>query len=571
MVLAQQMIRIVLLCFSFYGYFQFFSKHIRAEFIPACIFSAVSCLLFISGIFRLLPVMAILIFITGLLFAIFFLYKRTRFSTLLTFGTISFFCASLLFLFLLHNAYLTHIDNFTHWALPPKIMLANDRFPNAQDANFTYLSYPVGSAVWIYYICRITGIHTEGMQIFSQVLLTSSFLTGIFALSKNLWAKCCTLGACILFLSSNNTLTDLLVDTLLSTVCIGGLTYCYYYRDNLYKHLPYLLPISVFLITIKNSGIFFMLLLAVYALSIITKAKRKQRSLLMLVLPPICVLLLWRLHVRLTFTNGMIDAHAMSFEYYAANLSKKSSSELLSICSYLWRTVFSLKNPFIWLGLFFLLLLLVLRLHGKVHFSSCKRAFTFTLCTYIVYQFGMLGMYIFSMLSSEALELAGYVRYHNSFLVVAQALLFIEILQLFPNDACISPQQIAALILSAIFAICYHFTIDPAFWYYKKQDISGTDRARLEQIISNHTLPSSKRYVFLISPEDGFYEYSYLQLLVNYRLSPVSLHVLRPNETTSQFLSSTNHDYVIAFDKCPENYEIMTQAQSENTPGKFLQ
>ena len=146
-------------------------------------------------------------------------------------GTIFFLVICVFFAFLLYGNKFLDYDNFSHWALVEKTLLSKNRFPNFMDSNIMFQSYPPGSASYIYYVCKITGIHSEWMQMYAQTTLMSGILISLFAFSNKWQNKLLMCVGSVILLAGNTRLDSLLVDSLLAITALGGMAFCIYYRN----------------------------------------------------------------------------------------------------------------------------------------------------------------------------------------------------------------------------------------------------------------------------------------------------------------------------------------------------
>ena len=169
-----------------------------------------------------------------------------------------------MFLFILYFSWLlwgvrcVSYDDFSHWATAVKAMLLYVRMPNFQDTVVMFQSYPLGSSLFLYYVCRIVGT-TEACMLWAQVLLLLGFGVSMlaFARKNNWYGIVIGIGFGFYALVMNTTIYSLHVDTLLSIVGVAGFAVIYAYRKEPTKGLIGVSGIMMFLINIKNSGVFF--------------------------------------------------------------------------------------------------------------------------------------------------------------------------------------------------------------------------------------------------------------------------------------------------------------------------
>ena len=68
-------------------------------------------------------------------------------------------------------------------------MLLQDRMPNFEDTLIMFQAYPLGSSLFIYYVCKIVGT-TEACFLWAQIILMLSALFSglVFVTKKNRYA-----------------------------------------------------------------------------------------------------------------------------------------------------------------------------------------------------------------------------------------------------------------------------------------------------------------------------------------------------------------------------------------------
>ena len=286
-----KLLRIFFLFISCLGYILFLSKKIKAEFTIGILFSSISCLIFLGGLLNILSFVAILIFIIGI--ALFFMevYKYSKatvgkseshlLNLPLSSGYCFFFFSAFYFIILLYGLKFVHYDNFSHWGLVARFISSTDRFPSFKDPLIAFQSYPLGSASFIYYLSKISGIYTEWFFMYAQSLLMIGLSLGLFAFVNKKYALFFSISVIIL-LCSNINFIDILVDTLLPVASIGGFSYCLWCHVNSKSENYYFLlaPYLVFLAAIKSSGLLFSLLLILFASPALFRLKAGRIKLL---------------------------------------------------------------------------------------------------------------------------------------------------------------------------------------------------------------------------------------------------------------------------------------------------
>ncbi len=180
------LIRLILFFLSEFGYFLALDRKtkINRAFVPMVTVASQVCILFIGGILNLLRPVSILLYLTGFISLIWFVFtqKEIRFIKEFAFDKSIFLLYFMLVLCVLalHGKLFVFHDNFSHWALITKQMLLTDRFPNFQDIVIEYQDYPPGSACFIYYLSSFVS-QKEWIQMIAQAFMMLSFAISIFS------------------------------------------------------------------------------------------------------------------------------------------------------------------------------------------------------------------------------------------------------------------------------------------------------------------------------------------------------------------------------------------------------
>ena len=422
-----------LLFISVTGYVLFATQrfHLRIEFAPALFCAWSSNALFVGGILNILPQMAWAVLFGGVGLFLISGRRRYRFSRRAAASYAVFLAVLLYFFWLMRGVQFTSYDNFSHWATVVKDMLLKDRMPNFEDTIIRFQSYPLGSSLFIYYICRILGLG-EPCFLWAQFVMLSAFL---FCLAAFIQKKC-WYGAlfpalyAVWALTANNSIYELRVDTLLPLAGIAAFALICYYKDEPSKAVYGSMGLFILMVNIKNSGLFFYAacLLALAASQKQYFKRHKWRLVNACLLPVGVTIYLWKRHVALVFADGMASKHAMSMENYGQQLAKKTTGDIVRIGAEMMGRFSSLEHPEVYMMLVFTFLagmLLLIRVPmGRVLrlAAACWGCLAvYTVCLY--------GMYLFSMPLGEALKLASYDRYMLSVLIFIYGIVVIFIVR----------------------------------------------------------------------------------------------------------------------------------------------
>lgn len=513
---AEKVVRLLLLVFSFYGFMQAARRRLDANLSLAFIFASIGSLMFLAGILNLLPETAAFICLLGCVLGVRSIRRRESPLALISPGTLFFAVGSVVMAALLFRAKFTSYDNFSHWAIVVKRMLATDRFPNFSDVNIQFQSYPLGSSCFIYYIAKVSGIRFEWMQMLAQAVLMLGMTAALFSCSRRPVTHLLTAVVGVALLAGDVDFTSLMVDTLLPLTALAGLAACVALRDRIGERPWLLLPFLLFLMSIKNSGLLFDVVLLVCMLCCGRKALRGHvRAFALTALSPFALLLLWQKHVKLVFSDGMHAKHSLSLSLFAATLEEKGEDIIQAITGGMLGKVFSLSNPMLYVLLLLLALLLIgrfcLRDRQSPHFLA-----PLVLGSYAAYELGLFLMYLLTMPTGEALILAGYSRYEKTILIFCAGAAWIYACRL---AACALPgalRRTVSAVLAALCAASVFALVKPSRSYFRRQTFAGTTREAYDQLIEDYGIPAGCRYMILRSENDD----GYLYYLTRYLLDP---------------------------------------------------
>lgn len=487
-------------------------EKLDSYFLPSLTVAIQVTLLFFAGILNLLPetVWALyLLGFCGLLYRIYLDKGIVFLKKYLDTGYIVLLVVLGILTCYVRGKVFTHYDNFSHWALVVQQMLMHDRFPNFQDTLVLFQEYPLGSSVYIYFFAKLVGT-SESLQMLAQIYMLAAAALPLFSFAKrNKAAASAAMLFFFYFVSSYNiAVTDLLVDTLLPMVGSCGLlfsiTHC---KKGCGKRMLWLASVyMVQTMQIKNSGVFFA---ALIGLSMLWPMGRSRELLhgILCTLFPFFTLWLWQKHCSYVFPSSAMSKHAMTVQNYHAMLGGKTAVDIRAICMSFLKFAVSWKD--IWLAvILFAVLGCMIFAWGKPLKHLYAKIFLASAGLYLVYQLGMLAMYIFSMPTQEALRLASAERYSKTILT---AILYLDMI---PAIKLISeiPVKKYRVLLSTV-CVCaglYLFTCIPTQSLAK---FTTEPRSWVEAAKYEYHVPEYSSYCVLLSPGDSDYAYFLLQYL----------------------------------------------------------
>lgn len=543
-------IRCLLFALSTFGYLTFLHQYtkLKVEFLPAVTFTGQICLLFLAGLLNLLPFAVIGIFLAGLVLTILSWKERKNYRDFFSIGYILFIIACLYFLLLFKGQVFNSYDNFSHWALVVKQMLLTNRFPTWKDNIILFQSYPLGSSVFVYYVCRIISPVSEGCQMFAQTMLSLSMILPLFSYARKNKAGNAVLiiGLTLFLLSFNIRPTELLVDTLLPLTGAAGFLLLEEELSAEKKEVWLSIPFAIAVILIKNSGIFFWALMAA-AVCIYwlrhrkTVVKSEIVSWISLLLLPLFALLLWKKHVEYVYNSGMSSIHSMSIHAYAQNIRDKSQEAIPQIVHAFFKEICSGRSL-----LYLLCILLLVAVFAYIQKHQMKpwiKTVFIIISVFAIYQAGNLCMYLFSMPEGEALVMAGYPRYYATIIIWCMVFGMSRILCWVDGQ-----KHMVSWIFILIFFLCFR-QMGGTLNILKKESPTQA-RAELERIMEEYPITLSAPCLVYIPSDDSGYTYHLTKYL--FYTNTVDVHITSDRaelEEAVETAISLGYSYFINLDQ----------------------
>lgn len=547
-------IRILALLFSFYGLFQLAMEkcRLRKEFLLSFIFSGIGMIIFFAGILNIMEEACFAICAFGCICGVRSLVKKQKIGNVI-FPAACFFAMTCAIAFLLvFKDKFVRYDNFTHWALVVRTILEKNRLPRFSDNMIVFQSYPTGSAGFIYYICHSLQGGEEWMMMLSQAMLILSYIISLFAfIRKKVTGTIILTVMTVLWLTCNVGISTLYVDTLLPLIGMAGVLICIYYQKEISGRFLYLIPYVSFLITVKNSGIFFAAIIIGCYIFYAGRAKGSVKRTAVLILAPLVTLLLWNKHVDYVFELSEYAPHNMSAGHYMQVLGEKTLEDIYAIGISYFKTVFSWSNSFVWLLLALVVSGILYKINQREGALNYKHLVWITALSYVAYEIGMLGMYIFSMPRAEALALAAYDRYHLTVLIFLTGLLTAYVLN-GPAGEEKRKRWVTAAGIAVTVALQFIIVpFEPA--NIQRGYTSDSLRYQLETIAKEKQLEHGSSYVIIQSKEKS----GYGKYLGRYLFE--SEQILCVNNNNLDLIQDTwqNYEYLIVVEAAEEEKEAL--------------
>ncbi|MGN1369604.1 MAG: hypothetical protein ACI4WX_12110, partial [Aristaeellaceae bacterium] len=349
------LIRFLLFMLSQWGWWCFFRNR-RVSPPPPFLPSLTACfqitMLILCGMVGLLYPGAMILWLFGLVYLPFsLLRKRNGFQAIPTICLLYLLCMIILVYIATKDKIVFEHDNFSHWATVLKEVIVTNRFLDSSRFLTEHFTYPMGSAVWVYFFAKFIAANSEPIWMCGQALLMVYCIMPLFCYmpSKAGWVYPVFYLLLVLFLSNfffvyNIKIVSLMVDTLLPLVASAAAFFVMYdvpsstihvsdKQSTKYSHkLWYLIPYLCALTQIKSSGIFFLIVIGVILLlnHSFHTYQRWKFQMAFVFGSPLVLYGFWKLYCSIHFA-GMTAKHDLSLSYFLSVLSQKSLADISSI------------------------------------------------------------------------------------------------------------------------------------------------------------------------------------------------------------------------------------------------
>ena len=565
---------ILLIC-SILGYSLFVSRFHNRLFdaaAPAVACSFLVVMLDIGGILGILKPTVIVLFAAGLLLMLLCLAElvlKKRRVSLRSAPLLCVFIVGVTAIYLYihrHGSFIYHYDNFSHWGLISRFLVRMDRFPTAENTNIiSFTSYPVGSACFIYYVCKVLRDGSSVAMLTGQTLLIFIYYFTLMGcvqkLSENKaftarylefpykerWPiraekrdrvlqlcgfpmlELAIIGGMIAFFCIYNTeLNNLLVDNLLAAGGLAATLICMNDADRIEKRVLEVGLVLGALLTIKNSGLFFSLFLLVLFIMTLydnhereSKLQRKAPKVggipakdaskkkyltvvVMFLAIPAVLFVLWKVHG----SQFKVSKHTMSLSLYLDKVMKMNAKERWGIIDIIMPRMLNLKNNQAILLTLFVCTLALVGYLLKVDAVEMFRCGVFTVFVFFIYECGVLMMYEFSMGYKEVVSGQGndYFRYNGTIVAVIGGILVNLAMSLRDRIQARTPEkkEIAGIAIACIAALlCYCVMKPRAILFRDKENLAKQypDWALFETISNDYSFTEDDKVLVRFSQD----------------------------------------------------------------------
>lgn len=339
----------------------------------------------------------------------------------------------LLMIRILYASPLIHYDNYSHWALIVKFLLFEGHLPAAADASLvTFTSYPPEMALYITYFVKLVGF-SDGAMIVGQFLIIWSSLYALFGAIRDRTRGLMSFMLCFVIAVTNVfniaiRMNNLLVDYVLPVVAAAGIIGIYVYRKEPVRQCLHTMLFASALLLIKNSGGFYVAILAgflLYQLVVNQRGHWWKRV-------PVAILgtalsagvgflpfYWWSDHVKTVFTT--VSKHQISTKAYSHQLASEGGTVIAKIGHKFLEQIFSGNSlstkGVLLINVTLLVAWLVIRFVSHKHSNLLKTVLAIDF-VFVSYYISLFAMYVVSMPYAEAIVLDGFERYMSSMVIL---------------------------------------------------------------------------------------------------------------------------------------------------------
>lgn len=553
------------------GYWEYFrEKHkINLYFAPMFTLAAQFSALFVAGICNGLEQMTFVLYALGLLLCLKFLYQTKLRGIVRYFdwGYLYFAAVMAIAAATVFGCRFAHIDNFTHWATVVRSMLFTDRFPCFKDPVVTFSTYPLGTAAYIYYFCRLTN-DAEWFQMLAQGYMIVCTILPVFAYArKNKFLSMLLLSAMTLFLLQYNVrLTDLQVDTVMPVAGVAAMVFAYEHCVSAGREethcVYYAFLVLLWVMNIKHAAMLYVLIVLIILLVDGKTSGRQWKECLILSGALLLARQVWSMHSDYVFYEENVGMHSMSADWFRYVLGEKTPEDVWRIVNSFVNYVTAERNYF-WLLSWLALLAVLVVWTGGTEKKKYAGLLGSAAGLYAVYTVGVLGMYVFSMPVWEGLN--GAERYMKSADVSVFYIFALCAVRLLSG---MESRKWTAVAAAAVIAMTL------VSWNLQTGQISETnlycdeeERQLVEQPIVEHGFGLGNSYLLCISEDMKRSLSDLIRYIWRYNLLTASVDQIVVTEE-SQLDVEKNYDYVVIFDR---DNPVIQQWMQEHYPDRLEQ
>lgn len=444
---------------SQWGWWCFFGKHcsVNVLFLPSLAACFQITFLVCAGMAGSILYGTYGLFLFGVVYLLYsFVRKGYSFKMISAVEVLFLLCMIALIYYVVDGKILRHPDDYHHWGVVVNELLRTDCFPDKSRYLTIHFTYPLGSAVWIYNVCRSLFANSESAWMFAQALLMTYCVLPLFSFlpkcSRNI-ASWINVALYFLFvvllenclLSYCTQIYTLLVDSLLPLVGVAASMFAFFVDDSREGQKPKteanILCLAAYfgaIIQIKTSGVFFVI--AVASILVLKKSIREDKHRLILtgvsLFFSFVPLLFWKLYCANHFA-GMTAKHEGSFSSFIRLFAEKSPEDINKIClgvmKYFLTSSYLIEMVAV-LGAIFILTMVLANDSDTMRAAKC---WAYMLVSYLAYSISTAAMYVCSMPLREARNLASNYRYQKTMMIFCYYILFATLLYVLSNTTLV--------------------------------------------------------------------------------------------------------------------------------------
>lgn len=274
---------------------------------------------------------------------------------------------------------------------------------------------------------------------------------------------------------------------------------------------------------------------------------------------PFFSLILWQKHCNYVYLSAEYSKHAMTIDNFLTVFRGKTQDDISQICSLFFYFIISYKEVLIVVGIVILTGILVLLTRKELLKQFIKIA-VYSIIIYVVYQLGMLVMYIFSMPLKEAIKLAGIDRYIKTILIVILYLNMILVVELLSE---LSSKKWSTIVITFCTFISYFIGMYVSTGSIKtvvQNEVDSSERSWLESVSAKYDVPMYESYCILIPSKDS----GYAHVLCNYIFQSTDVTALVVNNEDD--LNEISSKYIFIYD---QDNKIINSWVQANYPEQY--
>lgn len=503
------------------------SKRDYSVVIPVTVLSLI-IFLYILALVNVLSLGLIIFLIIGVGSAIYLAFiiirKETTLNRLLINpGLIAFALAVFLNYFWNANRLLVHWDEFSHWGLVVKNMHLFDALGTVPGATTYFVEYPPGASLLLYLYTSFSIIFKEPVLYMAFNIMQVSLLLPFLSLYKRSnWKEAILPALLILFLPLafySNAYSSLYVDCLLGLAFAYLFFIHYHHKDRSTFKIFSLCLAAAFLVLIKPIGLFFALLgIGIIILDSLLTDDCNFGAKLIYFIPLVAIFLAhttWNLHLANSASEFVWNAEGLSLNALLTLLTAPAEYAFVTIRSFGREII-----PYLHLGLFFLGLS-IFAYHIMLVSKSVKKKRLIILTVgiiggFVLYALVLLLLYLTVFSEQEAVNLASFNRYMNTF-ALGSSLLALYLLLSLAMDI----KKYKTIILLYLMFHLSFFVFPAIYAGYMQIDYAKTLRSELDKtLIFKDFMNAEDDRIYFISQGSTGRDY----WIARYNVTPLQLN-----------------------------------------------